>query len=441
MSIGNVIVVVVGVVAVAASWCGSSRGATTRSGRHPVPSRPVPAPRSTTATSTTGRPVRAPRPTVSPGRGEPAPGPSAESLPGATSDAGRPVLGSDDAVLVVGGGAGGHACVDRLPGGRRRPAGRARLGRRPPAVLPALRQQGAPRRVGRRDRAGPRATGLVPDQRRRGGPRVRRPGARSRRAAGLVDRRADPLGRCVLATGSDPAPLPVAAHRRARGDDPLGSDAERLVAALDGPVVVVGSGFVGCEAAASLRARGVDVTMVSEEPRPQADRLGDDVGRLVEGWLRDGGTTLARRAPGGGDRSPRRRAGRRRRRRRRRWRRRSSCVAVGARPRTALAADLGLGDDDGVPVDTTMVTAAPDVLAVGDIAAAWHAIGRRRLRGRALGRRRRPRPGGRPDARRGAGVVDDPAGVLVDDRRAHAQARGVGRRLRRGPGRPRRRTG
>ena len=38
--------------------------------------------------------------------------------------------------------------------------------------------------------------------------------------------------------------------------------------------VVIGAGFIGCEAAASLAARGIDTTMVTVEAAPQRGRLG-----------------------------------------------------------------------------------------------------------------------------------------------------------------------
>ena len=52
--------------------------------------------------------------------------------------------------------------------------------------------------------------------------------------------------------------------------------------------VVVGSGFIGCEAAASLSLRGAKVTLISLELSPQKARLGEEVGerRAVAGWLR-----------------------------------------------------------------------------------------------------------------------------------------------------------
>src|SRR6201999_1576415 len=38
--------------------------------------------------------------------------------------------------------------------------------------------------------------------------------------------------------------------------------------------VVIGSGFIGCEAAASLALRGIPVTLVAPEQLPQEKRLG-----------------------------------------------------------------------------------------------------------------------------------------------------------------------
>ena len=42
----------------------------------------------------------------------------------------------------------------------------------------------------------------------------------------------------------------------------------------DAAVVVIGSGFIGCEIASSLRIRGHPVSLVSDEPQPNAARLG-----------------------------------------------------------------------------------------------------------------------------------------------------------------------
>jgi 3-phenylpropionate/trans-cinnamate dioxygenase ferredoxin reductase component len=193
----------------------------------------------------------------------------------------------------------------------------------------------------------------------------------------------DPLrwGDCVLATGSAARSLRIPG-----AEDPAvltlrhASDAERLLTA-SGPVVVVGSGFVGCEAAAGLRRLGRDVTVVSQEEVPQADRLGAEVGALIASWLRDTGVDLRGNvgvahlerhgdelvvAMSDGTRIAAA----------------TVVAAVGAEPQLDLAASMGMVDDahSGVAVSATMQTAADGVFAVGDIATAWHSKARRSLR-------------------------------------------------------------
>jgi len=187
---------------------------------------------------------------------------------------------------------------------------------------------------------------------------------------------------CVLATGSAPLPLPVPG-----GDLPgllsLRSLADerrlRSAAARAGSAVVVGSGFIGCEAAWSLRALGLDVTVVSTEEQPQQERLGDGAAGHIAGWLGDQGVALrggmsvdALEARGEGfavrlggpdeleaD---------------------MVLVAAGVRPRVALAEAAGLTMRTGrVVVDEQMRTSAPHVFAAGDIAWAHNPTAGRRL--------------------------------------------------------------
>ena len=179
---------------------------------------------------------------------------------------------------------------------------------------------------------------------------------------------------CVLATGSEPVRIPV----------PGAEDPEVLVmrtlensARLRGRVgrgdraVVVGSGFIGCEAAASLSLRGAKVTLVSLEEIPQGERLGDEVGGRIRGWLegydvdlrlgsalegierRDGEFSVAVE---GGEEIP---AG-------------TVLFGTGVGPRLGLAEGAGLSVDRGVVTDSAMRTSAPGVFAVGDIASAFN---------------------------------------------------------------------
>ena len=54
-------------------------------------------------------------------------------------------------------------------------------------------------------------------------------------------------------------------------------------------VIVIGSGFIGCEIAASLRARGHPVDLVSDEPLPNSGRLGEAQARIMQEWLAEDG--------------------------------------------------------------------------------------------------------------------------------------------------------
>ena len=82
---------------------------------------------------------------------------------------------------------------------------------------------------------------------------------------------------CVLAVGSAPSPLPVPG-----GDHPdvrllrsrTHASQLRDAASAATSVIVVGSGFIGCEAACSVAKGGREVVMVSQEERPQQARLG-----------------------------------------------------------------------------------------------------------------------------------------------------------------------
>ena len=99
----------------------------------------------------------------------------------------------------------------------------------------------------------------------------------------------------VLATGAAPSPLPVAGGEQALVLRSL-SDAERLRAASSDArsAVVVGGGFIGCEAAASLARRGTSVTLVAPQEVPQEKRLGAEAGEQLLQTRREGGGPLRR---------------------------------------------------------------------------------------------------------------------------------------------------
>jgi 3-phenylpropionate/trans-cinnamate dioxygenase ferredoxin reductase subunit len=187
---------------------------------------------------------------------------------------------------------------------------------------------------------------------------------------------------CVLATGSAPARLPVPG-----ADDPrllqlrTLDDARwlRKAAAGSRTATVIGSGFIGCEAAASLSRLGLDVTLVSDENSAQERRLGDAAAERIVGWLGaenvrfQGGATIGAIDVGGDHTTVRLEGGTD-------LRADLVLMAVGAKPRSDLARSAGLATKDGrIGTDAQMRTTLPGVLAAGDIAMAFNSAARRPL--------------------------------------------------------------
>ncbi|MET0998573.1 MAG: FAD/NAD(P)-binding oxidoreductase [Marmoricola sp.] len=190
----------------------------------------------------------------------------------------------------------------------------------------------------------------------------------------------DVLGydRLVVATGSEPVPLPgvdpgaeVFLLRSLDHGRRLAAAAERARSA-----VVVGSGFIGCEAAASLAGRGVTTTLVTPESAPQATRLGEWAGEQIAGWLREAGVELRTGVQVERVTAPRR-------------------VqlddgstldpdlvlaAVGVEHARPFLESSGLRIEEGrLAVDDELLTSDPHVWAAGDAALAHHGVAGRAL--------------------------------------------------------------
>ncbi|HEY1609014.1 MAG TPA: FAD-dependent oxidoreductase [Paraburkholderia sp.] len=104
----------------------------------------------------------------------------------------------------------------------------------------------------------------------------------------------------LIATGSAPKTPPVRGIDDAAIRDRVVmlrnvEDAARLekLAAAGGHAVVIGSSFIGLEVAASLRKRGVEVTVVSPEAVPFEKQFGRETGELFLRLHRDNGTAFA----------------------------------------------------------------------------------------------------------------------------------------------------
>ena len=147
----------------------------------------------------------------------------------------------------------------------------------------------------------------------------------------------------------------------------------------DARAVVIGSGFIGCEIASSLRALGHHVALFSDEHLPNATRLGDDAAASIRDWLLADGVQLHLDTPLDRIES--------------RGRTLAVCagnestpadlviMATGVSPRAELAGQAGLRLDGGaVPVTATMRTEHDGLLAAGDVCQAHNATAGRPLR-------------------------------------------------------------
>jgi 3-phenylpropionate/trans-cinnamate dioxygenase ferredoxin reductase subunit len=189
------------------------------------------------------------------------------------------------------------------------------------------------------------------------------------------------FGQCLLATGARPVvPDVLGSDLRFVHTIRTASDSDRLARAAGCRVVVVGSGFIGCEAAASLAMRNARVTIATLEAGPQVKRLGEQVSRRLAAWLEELGIDLMTEAElveisERGDRG-----GTVEFKDGRTVEADAVLLATGILRNDELAGDAGIEVEDGVPTDASMRTAHPALLAAGDVAFAENAAASRPLR-------------------------------------------------------------
>ena len=180
---------------------------------------------------------------------------------------------------------------------------------------------------------------------------------------------ATPYDKLLIATGSAPFIIPV------QGKDLPGvityrdmDDTQAMIDASANPgakAVVIGGGLLGLEAAAGLKARGMDVTVIHLMGHLMERQLDPAAGYLLQKDLEARGIRVhckgATKAILGNthveavlledgtvyDAD-------------------QVCMAVGIRPETRLATDAGLEIARGIVVNDQMVTSDPDILAVGE---------------------------------------------------------------------------
>jgi NADPH-dependent 2,4-dienoyl-CoA reductase/sulfur reductase-like enzyme/nitrite reductase/ring-hydroxylating ferredoxin subunit len=186
------------------------------------------------------------------------------------------------------------------------------------------------------------------------------------RAIDLADGNRLSYGALLLATGAEPIKLEIPGadlghvHYLRTLDD---SQALIIAAKSAKKAVIVGAGFIGLEAASSLRARGLEIHVVGREKTPMARLLGRELGSFIRSVHEDHGVrfhlgrtvasideygvTLDNGENIDAD---------------------LVLVGIGVRPATSLAELAGLAIDRGVLVDRFLETSAEHVFAAGDIA-------------------------------------------------------------------------
>jgi 3-phenylpropionate/trans-cinnamate dioxygenase ferredoxin reductase component len=149
-------------------------------------------------------------------------------------------------------------------------------------------------------------------------------------------------------------------------------------------ITVIGAGFIGLEAAAVARKRGLAVTVLEMQREPIQRVAAPEIGHFLANLHRGNGVDLRtgigvnaieetggelRLALSTGERSTGESLATD-----------NVLVGIGALPNTELAAEAGLAVEDGVVVDEFGRTSDPAIYAAGDVTRHWNPLLKRRIR-------------------------------------------------------------
>ena len=173
------------------------------------------------------------------------------------------------------------------------------------------------------------------------------------------------FGALLIATGADAVRLDIPDPGQRVHYLRTLADARAIIATAGTAtrVVVLGASFIGLEVAASLRARGLEVTVVAPESRPLERVLGAQLGAFVQGLHEANGVrfrlglTVSSIGRSGvtlrnGEHIPTR----------------FVVAGIGVRPSVEIAERGKLATERGILVDEQLATSAPGIWAAGDVA-------------------------------------------------------------------------